>query len=155
GIRSRARKSPSACWAECPSRAADLQGRGRESRPAMFSNRTGCGLTDFSIPQGGFLPNWATPSEWLFFHRPGELAIEVLSRGGCRPGLEESILTRWSHGSRGRLLPRRANDCASVHDIRRIKRGLDTTHRSDAADIAVPLQKMLLEPTDAVLCAKC
>ena len=57
-------------------------------------------------------------------------------------------------GSRGRLLPQRADDRAGVHDVRWIKGGLDTAHRSDAADVAVPLQKMLLEATDAVLRAK-
>src|SRR5688572_33488349 len=57
-------------------------------------------------------------------------------------------------GSRGRLLPQRANHRAGVHDVRWIKGGLDTAHRSDAAHVAVPLQKMLLEPADAVLRAK-
>ena len=57
-------------------------------------------------------------------------------------------------GSRGRLLPQRGNHRAGVHDVRWIKGGLDSAHRSDAADVTILLQKMLLEPADAVLRAK-
>ena len=68
--------------------------------------------------------------------------------------LDESVAKWPLEGSRDRILAQRANHRSGVHDVRWINGGLDTAHRSDAAHVAVPLQKMLLEPADAVLRAK-
>lgn len=64
----------------------------------------------------------------------------------------QTAIGRSSSGSSWRKnFPQRTNDRAVVHDVSWIKGGLETAHRSDAAGIAILLQKMLLEPTDAVL----
>ena len=89
-----------------------------------------------------------------FFMDKSIWLIEVPQPKTHSLGLDESIASSPTDGSRGILLSQWANDRAGVHDVRRIKGGLDPAHRRDASEIAVSLQKVLLESTDAVLRAE-
>ncbi|WP_433996358.1 hypothetical protein [Bradyrhizobium liaoningense] len=107
---------------------------------------------DFGKTSGAF-PRHLEPllRSGSFFWDKSIWVIEVPQPKTRRLGLDESIASWPPDGSRGGLFLQRANVRAGVYDTRRIKGGLDTAHRSDAADIAVPLQKVLLGTTDAVL----
>src|SRR5882757_4890529 len=58
------------------------------------------------------------------------------------------------NGSADRFRFERADDRSRVHDVRRIEGSLDAAHCGDAAGISILLQKMPLEPADAMLRAE-
>jgi hypothetical protein len=74
--------------------------------------------------------------------------IEVPQPTTHRLSLDESIASSPADASTGRLLSQWANDHAGIHDVRRIKGGLDPAHRRDTPDITVPFHKMAPKTAD-------
>src|SRR5258707_11936379 len=58
------------------------------------------------------------------------------------------------NGSADRFRLEQADHRPCVHDVLRIEGSLDAAHRGDAAGVSVFLQKMPLEPADAMLGAE-
>jgi hypothetical protein len=108
---------------------------------ASIPHRSGCRVWSTA-------PSWTSPpSEDRAVDKAVGL-IEVPQPTTHRLSLDESIASSPAHASTGRLLSQWANDHAGIHDVRRIKGGLDPAHRRDTPDITVPFHKMAPKTAD-------